>query len=791
MNTQPTTTLFSKPSRRAWRWLALIAAAHLVLGMGYAAVVPPLEKLDEFIHWDYIRYLRREGHLPDQRDPYIQNSPEEFHQPPLYYVPGALLTALIPLSDPPMTWDPINHFGFAFILSSIPDNANGTLHDPARLVFPGEGDWLSLHVLRVYSALISAAALIPAFWLAWAVFRDDLLALGAVGWLAFRPSVLSLDSTVSNDPLMLLTGTAVLAICAWIIVGGPAWRRAIWLGVMLGLTALTKFTWPATALAVPLAFALAPGLREGWKKRIAQLTAAGGIAALMVGWWFARNLILYGDLTGISLGAQASRPDRPTFLPIRSTPPTWAEAVQSYWTTFRRYWAHFGVVGMPEWVNVALVVVTILLIVGLGVWIGRTMIVRKGERGKGERGKGEIYLAPTGPASPTGPTTNRRAALFMLIVGLLYGVQSLIMFLVNQHGAQVRYIYAGFGALAVVMQMGLVGLIDVVHRRGERQDTNIAAAIIPAALLIPLSLYGLFGVLRPAYDLPRRVSDPALLADEYSQPADVRFGETIRLFGFDISPRAARPGETIFVTLCWESGGPLDEALPYAVHVVDRADGKIGGRNTHPGLGMYATLYWKPGEYFCDRVRVPLSADAPPLETYRVTLSYFHEGDLSRVPATLPNGDEQNLVVLGEIAVLPERWPKPGKPSYLLGDSLALSGLEMVEGESTLAVRLQWQALADIPRDYTAFVHVLDSEGQAAAQADVMPRGGLFPTHYWPRGAVIDDRIEVPIGDLPPGRYRVRLGVYDSETVERLPVVTPAGEGLPDNVIELGEIEVR
>ena len=115
----------------------------------------------------------------------------------------------------------------------------------------------------------------------------------------------------------------------------------------------------------------------------------------------------------------------------------------------------------------------------------------------------------------------------------------------------------------------------------------------------------------------------------------------------------------------------------------------------------------------------------------------------------------------------------------------------MVEGESTLAVRLQWQALADIPRDYTAFVHVLDSEGQAAAQADVMPRGGLFPTSYWPRGAVVDDRIEVPIDDLPPGTYRVRLGVYDSQTVERLPVTTPSGEALPDNVIELGEIEVR
>jgi hypothetical protein len=777
-------TPLKNPPPRAWRWLALIVLIHAALGVGFAVMVPPLEKLDEYLHWDYVRYLRWEGHLPDQRDPYIQSFPAEFHQPPLYYVPAALISSPIPFSDPPMTWEPINDFGFAFILTSIPDNANGTLHDPANLSFPWRGDWLALHVLRFYSVLISAATLIPMFWLAWAVFEDEALALGTVGWLAFRPSVLSLNSTVSNDPLLLLAGTAVLALCALIVARGPTWKRAIWLGVLLGLAALSKFTWPATAAAVPVAFALAPGLRESWKQRLGQLAAAGGIALVMIGWWFARNAILYGDLTGISLGAQAARPDRPEFLPLRASPPTWEEAGRVAWETFRRYWAHYGVVGMPEWANVGLLILSILLVGGL-VYALATHRLR------------HISARP-------------RAAAFTLIVLALYLVQIVVLFFMNEHGGQVRYVYAGFGAMAVVSQIGLMGLIDLTPRpplpfgRGgdssqsawNRGTARTIAAILPIILMLPLAIYGLFGVLAPAYDLPRRVSDPALLTEQYDHPTSVTWMEgRIRLIGFKIEPETVRPGEPIFVTLCWQSGGPLGEALPYAVHVIDRQGGKIGERNTHPGLGMYATLYWQAGEAFCDRIRVPIHADAPTMETYRVVLSYFHEGTLEQVPATLDNGAVESVVTLGEIAVLPDRWPEAGPPEYLLGDSLAASGLQLSDtslspGEA-LTVRVTWQARIAPARDYTIFVHVLDGGDRAVAQTDQPPHRGLFPTSFWPRGAVVEDAITVDLADVPPGRYRVVMGLYDPQTLDRVPVSLPGGEALPDSLIVLGTIEVE
>jgi hypothetical protein len=308
--------------------------------------------------------------------------------------------------------------------------------------------------------------------------------------------------------------------------------------------------------------------------------------------------------------------------------------------------------------------------------------------------------------------------------------------------------------------------------------------------MLPLTLYGLFGVLRPAYDLPRRVTDPALIAGQYDQPADVQFGETIRLIGFRIEPQIVHPGGLTYVTLCWESGGPLDEAVPYAVNVVGKDDGKIGSRNTHPGLGMYATLYWESGVYFCDQVRVPISDDAPSSETYRVVLSYFHKDTLDSIPARLADGTTQNLVTLGEIAVLPEKWPTAGETRYYIGDSLAITGLDMQQSASEmLTLQVEWLALSDVSSDYTAFLHVIDDEtGQLAIQTDARPQ---LPSTFWTEGAVIQEAILLDLRDVPPGTYRVLFGIYESASVTRLPVTTPDGDRLPDDTISLDVIEIR
>jgi hypothetical protein len=135
--------------------------------------------------------------------------------------------------------------------------------------------------------------------------------------------------------------------------------------------------------------------------------------------------------------------------------------------------------------------------------------------------------------------------------------------------------------------------------------------------------------------------------------------------------------------------------------------------------------------------------------------------------------------------------------NYRLGPTIRLIGHSLSTGRlapgDSIEFGLYWQALAKPPLDYTIFVHVLDAEGQNVAGWDTMPRQNTFPTTEWPVRRVIDDvhRVLLP-PDLPPGEYRVALGMYYWPTGERLPVYGPDGDEVPDSRIILEQkVEVR
>jgi hypothetical protein len=108
-----------------------------------------------------------------------------------------------------------------------------------------------------------------------------------------------------------------------------------------------------------------------------------------------------------------------------------------------------------------------------------------------------------------------------------------------------------------------------------------------------------------------------------------------------------------------------------------------------------------------------------------------------------------------------------------------------------LAVTLYWRALAPIDRDYTVFVHLVGSDGQPVAQHDGQPWWQVsIPTSTWQPGEELQDQhvLKLPPG-LAPGIYRLQVGVYYWQTLERLPVLE---NGLPvNNYVELGQIAVE
>jgi hypothetical protein len=109
---------------------------------------------------------------------------------------------------------------------------------------------------------------------------------------------------------------------------------------------------------------------------------------------------------------------------------------------------------------------------------------------------------------------------------------------------------------------------------------------------------------------------------------------------------------------------------------------------------------------------------------------------------------------------------------------LSLADYGPLHPGDTLQLTLTWQAIRTFEQDFKLFVHLLDPSGQVIAQADPLaglgagPEGEDYFTSQWDPGTLIPNDVVVIIpSDAPVGPYRLAFGLYDSDTLERLPVV--------------------
>ncbi len=105
-----------------------------------------------------------------------------------------------------------------------------------------------------------------------------------------------------------------------------------------------------------------------------------------------------------------------------------------------------------------------------------------------------------------------------------------------------------------------------------------------------------------------------------------------------------------------------------------------------------------------------------------------------------------------------------------------------------LPVTLTWQGLAPMTENYTVFVQVLDAADRLVGQVDAWPVQGTFPTSQWTPGEVVRDPYLVQLAaELPPGDYRLHVGLYLLATMARLPVLDASGTAVDDKV----EVPIR
>jgi hypothetical protein len=142
-----------------------------------------------------------------------------------------------------------------------------------------------------------------------------------------------------------------------------------------------------------------------------------------------------------------------------------------------------------------------------------------------------------------------------------------------------------------------------------------------------------------------------------------------------------------------------------------------------------------------------------------------------------------------EVEALSRQYGRPQvstEVDAVFGDQIRLVGYDVEHSETQLVLTLYWQAIKRMERDYTVFVHVSSSsDGTIGAQYDGMPRDWTYLTSWWEKGEIVSDTIALDVSELSRGRYEVAVGVYEPDTMERLPVADQAGTSLPERRLVL------
>ncbi|MBN1400719.1 MAG: glycosyltransferase family 39 protein [Anaerolineae bacterium] len=129
-----------------------------------------------------------------------------------------------------------------------------------------------------------------------------------------------------------------------------------------------------------------------------------------------------------------------------------------------------------------------------------------------------------------------------------------------------------------------------------------------------------------------------------------------------------------------------------------------------------------------------------------------------------------------------EAVPPEAQLDVSVGDEIHLVGSELEPEEAapggSVHVTLYWRALSAMERNYSVFVHALDPEGRLVAQSDSWPLANRYPTTRWRAGDLLGDRHTLALpADLALGtELKLYVGMYDLDTMERLPAIMAGGE---------------
>lgn len=690
--------------------IMILLSFYFAIGLVYLFATPIFEASDEYRHFGMLDYIHRNHALPVQ-DP--DNLDTLYHQegsqPPLYYLISALITAPIDFSN---FVDLANDNPHAQVgLPHSDHNKNIVLHDS----HPLEGVVLAIYILRIVG-LIFGGMTVYIVYQAGILIAGRRIGLFAAGITAFNPMYLFIMASVNNDTLVTLLSSAALYLIIRLIKEGFNIRRDVLLAFIIALATLTKLSGLVIVLVAAIVGLGVSYLRRDWRGLVTLGGAMLGIWLIIAGWWYLRNIQLYGELFGTSMMVQVAG--------ARLEPFTFQTFLDEFEGLRITYWGLFGGVNIFTQPLFYWVMDAISLLAGLGIaWV---FIQRR---------------------------HHQQQIIPLLALGLtvFIGFITLINWTSQTYASQGRLLFPYTVSISIFLAIGLN-----VFFRAQWFHYLLITALAGYAIATPILWIAPHYTPAPAIEA---LPDDVILLD-------AQYGE-IQLIGYEYNDQRYQSGDKLNVTLYWQPLETSDKDYSLYLHVLDPNNAVISKIDTYPAGGLRRTSTWEAGLIYPDTYTIPLEYEGA--FDLKLLVGWWHLPTQEQIPVHNASGEAIPSVILhvGGFSDQPNDLDEGSTVLETFAETIELIDYDI----DSNGITFTWHSIATPDDDYVVFVQVLELEqGEIIAQSDAPP---ILSTKYWRDGDVYQTYHPLALDEIPSdSAHHILIGWYRRDDFWRLPTET-------------------
>jgi hypothetical protein len=138
--------------------------------------------------------------------------------------------------------------------------------------------------------------------------------------------------------------------------------------------------------------------------------------------------------------------------------------------------------------------------------------------------------------------------------------------------------------------------------------------------------------------------------DRPPHPLDARVGDDVLLHGYAIDRTSARAGDTLTLTLWWESSAAALDERAVLIHLINRSRAIATQADGPPAHGSRPTTQWRAGDIVIDSHQIALPADLPPGE-YTLVFGMYRWPSLERLALRIGDKRQDEDIVRVPITV--------------------------------------------------------------------------------------------------------------------------------------------